>query len=227
MLITKELIISEFRLNDEHILNIYPYGSRIYNTASEKSDYDFIVVGRGVPVTKYPYNSADCDQLDSPNYPITINLYPSEESFEDRIKMHRISVLECLFLPPDKILKETVKFPFILHRKRLRESISEKASNSWVKAKKKFSDNQILNPEIGKLYEQDFHLAKKSLFHSLRIIDFGIQIATQGKIINYSSCCQLWQEILNNPSNNWQDYQNKYQQYYNSQMTEFRKAAPK
>lgn len=216
--VTKELILSEFKLNDFDVLSIIPYGSRVYGTATEKSDYDFVVVVKG--------SQDDSDQLNSLNHPLTINVY-SEISFKDRINKHRISTLECLFLSSDKLLKETIKFSFKLDKSRLRESISEKASKDFNQCKKRLSDAQGWNPVTNQPYVRKVYEAKKSLFHCFRIIDFGSQIAKTEKIYDYSSCNQLWQEILNNPSEDWEDYKNKYQGMYNFQMTEFRKAAPK
>jgi predicted nucleotidyltransferase len=210
-------ILESFNVLDKDILAVYPYGSRIYGTATEASDYDFVVVLKNLKV--------ESDQLDAADYPITINLY-SEESFRDRLAKHRISTLECIFLPSDQILKET-KFPFKLDKVKLRESISEKASKDFNQCKKRLSDSQGWNPVTNEPYVRKVYEAKKSLFHCFRIIDFGLQIAKNGKIINYASCNQLWQEILNDPSENWEDYKAKYQETYNNKMTEFRKVAPK
>jgi hypothetical protein len=40
----KDLFIKNFSLSEKEILSIYPYGSRVYQTHSDKSDYDFILV---------------------------------------------------------------------------------------------------------------------------------------------------------------------------------------
>ena len=39
-------IINSLKI-EEDILAIYPYGSRVYGTASEVSDYDYIIVTKG------------------------------------------------------------------------------------------------------------------------------------------------------------------------------------
>ncbi len=211
-------ILESFNLNDKDIIAVYPYGSRIYGTVTEASDYDFVVVLKEL--------NQESDQLDAANYPITINLY-SETSFQDRIDKHRISNLECLFLPSNKILKETKKFNFKLNKTKLRESISEKASKDFNQCKKRLSDSQGWNPVTKQFYTKKVYEAKKSLFHCFRIIDFGLQIANNGKIVDYASCNQLWKEIFGNPSEDWEDYKSKYQAVYNAKMTEFRKVAPK
>ncbi len=75
----------------------------------------------------------------------------------------------------DNILKMTndLGITFKLDKTKLRVAISTIVSNSWVKGKKKL----IVQGDY------DLNLAIKSTFHSLRILDFGTQIAMEGKII--------------------------------------------
>lgn len=201
-------ILQDFNLKDEDILNVYPYGSHVYGTNNKNSDYDFIVVCKD--------NILDRDSLDSSWRKLNATIY-SHNSFMQKINLHKISALECVSLPENTLLKFSKNINFTIDKKVLRESISEKASHSWVKSKKKF--------EV--ILDKDIYIAKKSLFHSLRIINFGIQIANYGKIKEYSCCNDLWQDIYSDPNENWEPYKEKYQNYFNSQMTEFRKVAPK
>jgi predicted nucleotidyltransferase len=203
-----ETILHDFKLEDKHILSVFTYGSRAYGTYDYQSDHDFIIVMTN--------ENHDKDALDSSYNKINVTIY-SEDSFIDKIKQHKISALECLFLPKELILKNTKSFSFKLDKDILRSSIGEKTSHSWVKAKKKFEVEQ----------DRNVYIAKKSLFHSLRIADFGVQIAQNGKIINYNSCNSLWEEIKANEADDWLTYKNKYQELLNNKMTEFRKFTPK
>lgn len=201
-------ILQDFKLSDSDVLTVFPYGSRVYGTAKYNSDHDFIVVLKD--------GAQDRDSLESSYHNINVTIY-SETSFQDKLNKHKISALECISVTDELLLKNKKKFNFKLDKNTLRESISEKASHSWVKSKKKFEVVQ----------DRDVYIAKKSLFHSLRIIDFGIQIAKNQKIINFDSCNPIWAEISSNESEDWAAYKDKYQSYFNSQMTEFRKLAPK
>lgn len=186
------------------IRNVYTHGSRVFGTASSSSDHDYIIVtdgeigkedtltGNGVDATVY-----DCKR------------------FRQRIEDHEVSVLECLFLPTEHILKKELEFSWQLDRSKLRESLSAKASNSFVKAKKKFE------------VEQQPYIAKKSLWHSLRILKFGIQIAVHGRITDFAEANGLWKAITDNPSVVWEDYKQEYQTLYNNLKTQFRLVAPK
>lgn len=202
-----DLILNNFKFLDKEVYNVYPYGSRVYGTHTDASDHDFIlIVNRDVNEFS----------LTSDDKKINVHLY-SPPAFEDQLTAHKIAALECFFLPPEKMLKSKLKFFFPLSKEKLRASISEKASHSWVKAKKKM--------EVEK--DKNIYTAKKSLFHSFRIIDFGIQIASLNRIKDYSISNEMWLEIATNPSESWEDYKKQYQDLFNHRMSEFRKFAPK
>lgn len=213
-----EKILESFNFKDEDVLCIYPYGSRVYGTAKPNSDYDFVVVLKEV--------ETESDRLDSKDHPISITTY-SPDSFKEKIQEHKIGILECIFCPSELIVKERLKFDFKLNKSKLRESISEKCSKDWNQAKKRFSDSQGWNPVTNQPYVRKVYEAKKSLFHCFRMISFASQIINHGKIVNFGSCNELWEEIVTDPSEQWEDYKARYQLAYNSQMTEFRKIAPK
>jgi hypothetical protein len=205
--INSDYIIRTFDLQKSNVLSIFPYGSQVYKTANEKSDYDFVVVFKDGTVK---------DEFALTRDNLSIHSY-NDSSFQDLLNRHKISAMECYFLPTQSILLQNKKFNFSLSIETLRSAISEKSSHSFVKSKKKF--------EVEK--DRDIYLAKKSLFHSLRIIDFGIQIASKKKIVDYTSSNHLWEDIYTDPNENWAPYKEKYQPIHNSMMTEFRKVAPK
>ena len=76
--------------------------------------------------------------------------------------------------------------------------------------------------------EKDYDLVvgKKSLFHSFRIITYGIQLAEAGKITNYQACNELFYEITHN-YNTWSELFKAYKNKYNNLKSEFRILAPK
>ena len=98
---------------------------------------------------------------------------------------------------------------------KLRESISKKSSNSWVKAKKKL---QPLSPDYAP------KIGKKSAWHALRILAFGCQLAEHGKI-NVECMNHIYDSIMQ--CGEWADIDMQFRQTYNHLSTEFRKVAPK
>lgn len=192
------------------ILNVYPYGSRVYGTNSYSSDYDYIVIAN---------SDITCRQFDTHDGNLSVHVY-NPEYWKHALEEHKIFALECEFLPDNLIIQKDINFSFQLNKSALRKEISSVASNSWVKAKKKIE------------VENDFYIGYKSLFHSLRIPKFGIQIAKTGRIHDYGEANSLWKEIeavrYNIFSQNiWTDLKEKYQPIRNEILSEFRLYAEK
>lgn len=195
------------------ILNIYPYGSRVYGTADEKSDTDLILV-----------SDFAHEQETQAHWPGTDLTIWTAAEFQRLLEEHDPAALECHFLPNNMAIRSR-EFEFKLDLGKLRRSFSAKSSNSWVKAKKKIE------------VHREWRLGLKSLFHSLRILVFGIQIAANGRIVDYNGANPYWREIwqqfeeslsicLPQPSLGWTPYKERWQSIYNSLRTEFRLAAP-
>lgn len=183
---------------DEPILELYSYGSRVYGCITEKSDHDYIII---------------VDSEDE-NLEYSVNLIAfnatvySEKNFIKRIKAHEVNALECIFQSE----KDSYVKYFELDKEKLRRKFSGVASNSYVKCKKKIRDGEN-------------YIGKKSMFHSLRILNFGIQIAKYGKIVNYASA-NIHHNTLFDMSNNWDEINSKFKPLYNAQKSLFKKLAP-
>lgn len=195
-------VIKRSKIQPNNLVALYMYGSRVYGTFRKSSDYDFIAVVKKREHEQFSDNV------------ININFF-DVDAHQHRLNEHEISALETFFLKPEFILLEKKKFVFQLNHSKLRHAISAKSSNSWVKAKKK-----LTVPE-----SYDLDLGRKSLFHSIRIIDFGIQIAKTGKINDYSSCNPIFKEIMD--CYNWQEMYDEFKQHYNMCCTMFRLECPK
>lgn len=181
---------------EHEVIRLYQYGSTVYRTNTNNSDEDFIAVVKSEEPMAYNVKG-DVDYL----------VY-SEGMFIEAIKEHKIDVLECIFLDNEDPYREY----FRLDLKLLRKEISSVSSNSYVKCKKKLQDGEV-------------YIGLKSLFHSLRILDFGIQIVKYGEIKDYTSSNKHLNDIMS-IGGNWDTLHNKYKPLYNSLKTEFRKLCP-
>lgn len=183
----------------EPVLMTYPFGSRVYKTSEKDSDHDFIIVVKAEGDLTYNVRFTNTD----------FTVY-SESLFIKKIQEHEIDVLECIFQrKSDPYLKY-----FSLDKGKLRKSISSVSSNSYVKCKKK-------------LQQGDFLIGKKSLFHALRILGFGKQIALTGRIIDYEAYNHYYEKIMSLDSTDWDVYKKIFQSVYNKQKSDFRRLAPK
>lgn len=204
--IVAQLIIQAVPDGMSRIRNLYCYGSLVYGTDNPDSDTDYIAVMDGDVGEEYTLSNGEAGV-----HRVDVTLYDVKR-FRQQLDNHEISVIECLYA--SDILQQQLTFAWTLDRGKLRESLSAKSSNSFVKAKKKFE------------VEREPYIAKKSLWHSLRILNFGIQLATTGTIQDYTAANHWWKDILANSSVIWDDYKMIYQPIYNALKTEFRKVAP-
>ena len=182
----------------ENTLLVYPYGSVVYKCATEKSDWDYIVI-----VESSDENLKYSVEREFLNFTVY-----SEQNFIKQVENHHISALECIFQKPNDMYKKH----FELDSEKLRRAISSVASNSYVKCKKKIRDGEV-------------YIGKKSLFHSIRILMFGIQIAKHGKIINYEEA-NNYHKIIFEMGDDWSELDKEFKPVYNALKSEFKRLAP-
>ena len=172
----------------------YLYGSQVYGTANKDSDYDYVIVGSEKELGDKTNGQEVRDGLNNFHY-------YTNSHWAGLIAKQHIVALECLAYS-----KETFELDFAV----LRSSFSEKASNSFVKAKKKLTVEQ-----------NQQRIGYKSLWHSIRIIDFGCQLVTHGTIVDFSSCNNLYRDIVYT-NKSWEDLSKIYKPLYNAKKTEFK-----
>ena len=177
-------------------LNIYHYGSFVYGTFKEGiSDKDYILI---VPDE---YKDFDLAQFEQNNNQYSIY---TKSTWQHKLDNNDVDAIETYFLQEKYKVKETELFKTNINPEKIRENFSRVASNSFVKCKKKLTVEKDYSPRVG----------KKSLWHSLRIIDFGTQILKTGRIYNYGSMNHLHDDIVNNQRNDWEFFKEKYQTKY-------------
>lgn len=205
---------------NEHYFMSY-YGSIVYNTNTKISDTDIV----------YVFDSSEdiYEVIEAHKMPEFFDLpkidlhYISTFAFQKLLNSHDIMALETYYQLPNDY-KEW--FNFELNLDTLRRKISAVVSNSWSKARKKLD-----------IPEESDYIALKSLFHSLRILSYGINLAESNKIdyLNVTldsrkmTCKELLEDILNDYNNGyrWIEFKEKYKQIQNANATKFRLLAPK
>jgi hypothetical protein len=189
-------------LNAKGIYNFisFPYGSRVYGTQRKDSDADYLII--------YETALTGQEEMIFSTSPFLNLHYFSNKDWQNHLNEHKIYAIESYFLDKNH------EFVFNLDKTKLRHEFSQKASNSWVKAKKKLT------------VEKDWMIGWKSLFHSLRILNFGKQIAEFGEIKDFSSENDTWKKILEMQCYDWEILNKEFKSIYNEKATEFRKVAP-
>jgi predicted nucleotidyltransferase len=174
---------------EEDILAIYPYGSRVYGTASETSDYDYIVVTKGAFLKSGAFKQ---NAISSDDRKIQAVLY-SRTGFIDALNNYEMGVIECIFLDSSQVLLS--KWPFRIQKwdaKEMVDKVIQKASASWHIASRQSKDGFKA-------------IAKKGIFHSLRILMFGLQLKEYQTIYNYSEANELKSEMDSIPEDMFDD----------------------
>lgn len=169
------------------VRNIYIFGSRVYGTHTEESDFDVMVTA--CQMMKHI-------EIKDPEYNIHI---VTPDHFEEELNRHDIHNLECIFAPDWAILqnKNDYRVKFKLDLGKLQRYVHNQSFNSWNKGKDHILDDDV---EYG----------LKSVFHSLRMLMFANQIATHSKIINFSEANDLHKELFNGEEYEWKYYKDKY-----------------
>ncbi len=187
------------------VLNKYRFGSYVYGTQHPGSDEDFICI------TDEPVTGTLPDTQ-----------YYTRQDFQRMLDHHEVAAQECYFLPDRFIVKQTYTgFTFNLDKGRLRVSISTLSANSWVKGKKKLTVAADYDGQQG----------IKSVFHAIRILELGIQLAQTGRINDYSASNWVYGELCKLAATGtdrlWEKIDDRYRKLYHKLQTQFRALCPK
>jgi len=194
-MITKEEIINIIQIHPLKVRNIYLFGSQVYGTQREDSDFDFIVVACSM---------LEKQEFRHDNYNIHVH---TPDIFLDGLKEYQMQYLECIYAPQFAKLQERMIQPdknFILKLDMLKYKGINQSFSAFHKAKERIIDGDLFR-------------GVKSLWHSLRILQFFKQIIDNEKIIDFSSANIYWnmiQEDMEKHSeggdDDWDFYKSKY-----------------
>jgi len=167
--------------------NIYVYGSQVYRTDRPDSDTDILVTACTMNVHK-EYNDGE--------YNIHVI---TPDIFADRLRMHDMQQLECIYSPNCARIQEDVDYldGFELNRDRLKKKVLSQSTHSWHQAKIRMRDG-------------DIERGAKSLFHSLRMLVFAEQILEEGEIFDFSEANYWFEQITEDDAYEWKDYKAKW-----------------
>lgn len=186
---TAEEIISKAGIHPLKVRNIYLYGSRVYGTNRADSDFDIILIGTSLVEHKEMQESIGDSQLN-------IHII-TPDKFKRDLESHNIMNLECFFSPEWTRIQEKESLKFVLNKKKLAKNIIAQSFNSWQGGK-------------FKLNEGDIYRGLKSVFHSLKMLLFAIQIMEHGKIVDFSAANYLHSEINDCDEIDWEYFREKY-----------------
>jgi len=188
-------------LHPSKLRNIYVFGSRVYGTYTINSDIDLIVIACSMAVNQ---------EIHEGIYNIHIT---TPDAFKEQLDNHDVHCLECIYAPREAQIMATIDYlkDFKLDMGQLKKMLISQSAWAWSKAQRRIEKGNIIG-------------GAKSLFHSLRILNFGIQIVNSGKITNFRKANHFWDEIRNFDGLEWQDYQDMWKNTKKQLMKQLKNA---
>ena len=181
------------------MLHVVPFGSFVYGTNTPKSDRDLVLI-TDEAVDLNVYGDAD------------IQIY-EPAAYHRHLANHEPWAIELFFT------SSTLRNDFIfqLDLVKLRHAFSAVTSNAYVKCKKKLTVETDT---------KSFYIGRKSLWHTLRILQFGIQLAQSGAIYNFACANQHYAGIVATQKM-WPELRTEYTPLYKSLCSTFKQLAPR
>lgn len=156
-------------LNDKDIICAYLCGSHMWNTCTDKSDYDLIIV---INNSKNELVNVHKNNLEA--------LVITENKFIEMLSVYNMQVLITCFLPYKFIIRENKKFLKKINYGVLLKTLGET----------KERDLRIINKHMIK---HDYTKAEKISLHQLKYLLLVQQIKEHNKIVDYS-CGELFND---------------------------------
>lgn len=182
-------IIEQVGIHPVKTRNIYLYGSRVYGTNRVDSDYDIILIAGSL---------IEHNELERTIGNKRLNIHViTPDKFKRDLESHNIMNLECLFSPDWTRIQEKEPLKFTLNKKKLVKNIISQSFNSWQGGK-------------FKLNEGDIYRGLKSIFHSLKMLIFAIQIMEYDRIVDFTAANYLNTEINDCDEVEWEYFREKY-----------------
>lgn len=189
MIHTKEQILEKVDLHPLKIRNIYGFGSRVYQTYDEFSDYDYVVVATSLN-----------EHTEIKPFDDDMNIHIiTPDKFKKGLERHEMHYFECIFASEEFRILEKVDYrdKLTIDKNKLKRMAYGESFSAWKKAKKLITDG-------------DHYRGLKAFYHGMRILDYAIQICEKGTIENFQSLNGFWNEIKDTSYSNYYTYKDLY-----------------
>jgi len=165
------------------------------------------------------------------------------ETFRQLLKTNTMFAIECIFLPED--LKWIEKIPFYeefqVNNSMLEQSVMNHSRSHLFMSAKNLTEvlfpNENTDLETENILKEmsndclwdrtplprqyNFYKTKKLLWHSIRLIYFGIQVKSFGRINDFAQANYLYEDLIAIESHRWIDFHQKYIELYNELINQF------
>lgn len=158
------------KVSDADLVLLSRVGSRVYGTASARSDRDYVAVIRG---------DGPRDIVRARGVSVVV-IY--EKQFVESLSEQNVFCLEALMAPTEHRLKEPAgRIPYRIQKTRLADAARERSDADYAKAEARYGTEPAL--------------AKKRLLHSVRVAAFAAQLTETGAITDFQVAASWWDMI--------------------------------
>jgi predicted nucleotidyltransferase len=192
-----EIVHQKFK--NLEILNVYLFGSRLYNCHTKTSDYDLILITNLTEID-LSQNVIETEKYNINIYNIDYFIFLMQENF--------IWALMCCWIPKNFIWKETFSIkPFaFVNKKKLSNHTIMDISHCYVKAKKMIHS----------------HVGFKNLAHCFREAIFSLEILKEGKLQDFEIANHYFERIMKEEGKNWEYLDKIFYEELHERMTELK-----
>lgn len=155
---------SVYRVRNEHVLNVYLLGSRLWGSHHPSSDYDLVVVTCD--------GAFGSDVLHGHTGAFDIQLL-SMRCFMDRLRDHDLIALLCCFLPAEHIWRERAHISPTLVPSTLAAACLASSNRSWERARKDCVRGQAMR-------------ARKGVAHAVHQRALALQLISAGAVSDFA-----------------------------------------
>jgi len=197
----KNEIITLTGLHPSKIRNIYPFGSRVYGNFTLNSDLDCVVIACSMNLNV---------EIHEGLYNIHIT---TPDAFKEQLDAHDIRNIECIYAPRNITIASQIDYlkDFRIYTPQLKKMIITQSAGAWTRARKRLEQGNIIG-------------GAKSLYHTFRILKFGLQLMEYRKIVDFTAGNDIWEEVKNFEGLEWQEYQDKWLEYKKTLQKQMRRA---
>eukprot|EP00929_Paragymnodinium_shiwhaense_P058739 TRINITY_DN29429_c0_g1_i1.p1 TRINITY_DN29429_c0_g1~~TRINITY_DN29429_c0_g1_i1.p1 ORF type:complete len:235 (-),score=46.77 TRINITY_DN29429_c0_g1_i1:504-1142(-) len=186
---------------DDTVCGAYVVGSRLWGTASEKSDWDVIIVtqSNGTAAESPLLENRRCREIDA--------MVMSVDVFTKRLQEHHFKEMCTLWLPEHCILRNRLDLAkkFCLDKVTLSAQVLGQAQHDWKRVEKYIKDRGD---------KASFQQGKKTALAVLRELTLCLQLATTGTISDMGAANDIQEELQYFYTADWDLFDAEYGSRY-------------
>ncbi|KAL0477606.1 hypothetical protein AKO1_015440 [Acrasis kona] len=187
----------------DQILNIYLFGSRLYQCHKSHSDYDLIVVVNG----DY-FDGSKLIETETLN----INIYHLEY-FKFLLFNNIVWVVMLIHVPKEYIWKQTFQLKdfYVQNNIKLKNSALMDSAHHYAKSKKLW------------MADAEYYISKKNIVHAIRLLNITLQLLSTNKVTDFTVGNDIWRDIVNDKvheASEWTIYEQQFKSTISTLMHE-------